>query len=208
MLHHLAQDHEVTIFVYPMPCPQCVQHNRLPAPVMTNPLTIKRRRTSCHMPIPRDYRMRIVPLLGLVLSADCLARTPVQKTVWTRWRSGFSQDVAFLQSELRLVFFASGTACAALAERGPPLKVRMYRTLLNCVEEQSTPYPATHESARALRAFDDAWAIPLKASHGSCCALSLRPKVAVPCVAFGERHHLQVYGPSRQTCQVRSHRFY
>lgn len=49
MLLHLAQDHEVTSFVYPMPCPLCVQRNRLPVRIMTNPLTFKRRRTSCHM---------------------------------------------------------------------------------------------------------------------------------------------------------------
>ena len=88
-----------------------------------------------------------------------------------------TQDVAVLRAELQLVFFASGSARAALAaelaeynegkaavangtaDRGAPLKVRMYRTLLCCVEEQATPYPATQESVRALRPFDASWAI-------------------------------------------------
>ena len=82
-----------------------------------------------------------------------------------------AQDVAALRAELQLVFFARGSAKAALAaeladynggkaavangtaDRGPPLKVRMYRVRLQR-EDQATPFPATQESVRALRAFD------------------------------------------------------
>ena len=88
-----------------------------------------------------------------------------------------AQDVAVLRAELQVVFFASGSARAALeaelaeynegkaavangtADRGAPLKVRMYRTLLRCVEEQASPYPTTQESVRSLRSFDASWAI-------------------------------------------------
>lgn len=88
-----------------------------------------------------------------------------------------AQEVAVLRSELQIVFLASGSAITRLteelaaynegkaavahgtAERGPPLKVRLYRKLLQCVEAQAEPFPATRESVQALCAFDPPWAL-------------------------------------------------
>ena len=76
-----------------------------------------------------------------------------------------AQEVAVLRSELQIVFLASGSAITRLteelaaynegkaavahgtAERGPPLKVRLYRKLLQCVEAQAEPFPAITRNA-------------------------------------------------------------
>ena len=105
-------------------------------------------------------------------------------------------------------FFASGTACVALteelasfnagkaaiasgsAERGPPLKVRMYKALLKCVEDQSVFFG---QLTRACMA-----ASPMQADHHqkASCTPSQPQKAAAPYVVYGEGLRSPGYGPA------------
>ena len=48
---------------------------------------------------------------------------------------------------------------AGTKEKGPPLKVLLYKSIIESVKEMAEPYPATHQAANLLQSTDVGWAL-------------------------------------------------